>query len=57
VSIKKLNAPDQPSLRLLEDSIKIYPRAVTGVFSRWRWGVVWLTQLVFYGWKATVPSG
>ena len=49
MSIKKLNAPDQPSLRLLEDSIKIYPRAVTGVFSRWRWGVVWLTQLVFYG--------
>ncbi|MGQ9723861.1 MAG: cytochrome c oxidase accessory protein CcoG [Tepidimonas sp.] len=28
---------------------KIYPRAVTGVFTRWRWALVWLTQLVFYG--------
>jgi cytochrome c oxidase accessory protein FixG len=28
---------------------KIYPRAVTGVFARWRWAFVWLTQLVFYG--------
>jgi cytochrome c oxidase accessory protein FixG len=28
---------------------KIYPRSVSGLFSRWRWGVVLLTQLVFYG--------
>ena len=28
---------------------KIYPRAVTGRFARWRWGFVALTQLVFYG--------
>ncbi len=28
---------------------KIYPRSVGGVFARWRWGFVWLTQLVFYG--------
>lgn len=28
---------------------KIYPRSVQGLFSRWRWGLVWLTQLVFYG--------
>ncbi len=28
---------------------KIYPRAVSGVFARWRWALVWLTQLVFYG--------
>src|SRR5574343_969194 len=28
---------------------KIYPRSVSGLFSRWRWGLVWLTQLVFYG--------
>jgi len=27
----------------------IYPRAVTGFFANWRWAVVWLTQLVFYG--------
>jgi cytochrome c oxidase accessory protein FixG len=28
---------------------KIYPRAVSGVFARWRWAMVWLTQIVFYG--------
>ena len=28
---------------------KIYPRAVTGWFAAWRWGLVWATQLVFYG--------
>jgi cytochrome c oxidase accessory protein FixG len=28
---------------------KIYPRSVTGLFARWRWVMVFLTQLVFYG--------
>ena len=28
---------------------KIYPRSVSGLFSRWRWAMVVLTQLVFYG--------
>jgi len=28
---------------------KIYPRSVSGFFSNWRWGTVFLTQLVFYG--------
>ena len=28
---------------------KIYPRSITGTLSRWRWAMVWLTQLVFYG--------
>ena len=28
---------------------KIYPRSVSGLFSNWRWGMVILTQLVFYG--------
>jgi cytochrome c oxidase accessory protein FixG len=28
---------------------KIYPRTVRGVFTRWRWTMVFLTQLVFYG--------
>ena len=28
---------------------KIYPRSVGGVFARWRWGFVWLTQVLFYG--------
>ncbi|MBL8302310.1 MAG: cytochrome c oxidase accessory protein CcoG [Ideonella sp.] len=28
---------------------KIYPRAVTGWFVAWRWALVWITQLAFYG--------
>jgi cytochrome c oxidase accessory protein FixG len=28
---------------------KIYARAVSGWFARWRWATVWATQLVFYG--------
>ena len=34
---------------MYEKQAKIYPRAVSGVFARWRWAMVWLTQLVFYG--------
>lgn len=36
-------------LSLYQKQEKIYPRAVTGRFARWRWVMVWLTQLVFYG--------
>jgi cytochrome c oxidase accessory protein FixG len=28
---------------------KIYPRSVQGIFAKWRWFMVVLTQLVFYG--------
>jgi cytochrome c oxidase accessory protein FixG len=28
---------------------KIYPRSVTGLFNNWRWAMVFVTQLVFYG--------
>jgi cytochrome c oxidase accessory protein FixG len=28
---------------------KIYARAVSGWFAGWRWGLVWFTQLLFYG--------
>jgi len=28
---------------------KIYARAVSGWFAGWRWGLVWATQLLFYG--------
>ncbi len=34
---------------LYEIRAKIYPRSVTGRFARWRWIMVWVTQLVFYG--------
>ncbi|WOB06050.1 cytochrome c oxidase accessory protein CcoG [Piscinibacter gummiphilus] len=34
---------------LFEKQKKIYPRSVTGTFANWRWAMVWLTQIVFYG--------
>ncbi len=34
---------------LFEAQTKIYPRSVSGLFVKWRWGLVFLTQLVFYG--------
>jgi cytochrome c oxidase accessory protein FixG len=40
---------DADMVALYEAHKKIYPRSVSGVFSRWRWALVFLTQLVFYG--------
>ena len=40
-------ADDEVSL--YEVRRKIHPRAVHGWFAAWRWTLVWLTQLVFYG--------
>lgn len=34
---------------LYERRRKIQPRSVQGLFARWRWALVWITQLVFYG--------
>ena len=34
---------------LFQKQQKIYARAVTGLFSTWRWSLVWATQLLFYG--------
>ena len=45
----------EPSLQgesvasLYEAQKKIYPRSISGVFARWRWVMVVITQLVFYG--------
>jgi len=36
-------------ISLYEVRQKIYPRAVRGRFAAWRWGLVWATQIVFYG--------
>ncbi len=36
-------------ISLYESHQKIYPRSVSGFFSRMRWATVFLTQLVFYG--------
>ncbi len=40
---------DAEMVSLYEAHKKIYPRSVSGLFSRWRWALVFLTQIVFYG--------
>ena len=40
---------DEEMVSLYESQQKVYPRSVSGLFTRWRWGFVFLTQLVFYG--------
>ncbi len=42
-------AAEELEQSLYEVRQKIYPRAVRGWFAGWRWSLVWLTQLVFYG--------
>ncbi len=42
-------ADEALTVSMYEKKAKIYPRAVTGLFARWRWIMVWLTQAVFYG--------
>ncbi len=47
----------QPSVRrkvieikpVFDPEAKVYPRSISGAFTRWRWVFVWLTQIVFYG--------
>ncbi|MFC5520982.1 cytochrome c oxidase accessory protein CcoG [Polaromonas jejuensis] len=34
---------------LYQSEQKIYARSVSGWFNQWRWAMVWVTQLVFYG--------
>jgi cytochrome c oxidase accessory protein FixG len=40
-------APATGSLYVSE--AKIHPRAVHGWFAAWRWALVWLTQIIFFG--------
>ena len=42
-------ADDEIEISLYAARQKIYPRSVSGLFSKWRWVLVWLTQIVFYG--------
>ena len=41
--------PEGEMFSSFEAHKKIYPRSVSGVFSKWRWGLVLLTQWFFYG--------
>ena len=43
------STPDQETVSLYAAHKKVYPRSITGLFARWRWVMVFLTQLIFYG--------
>jgi cytochrome c oxidase accessory protein FixG len=34
---------------VFDPDAKVYPRSISGAYTRWRWILVWLTQIVFYG--------
>jgi cytochrome c oxidase accessory protein FixG len=37
------------TVSLYAKHVKIQPRSIDGVFARWRWVLVWVTQVLFYG--------
>ncbi len=42
--------PDEgATVWLYEAQKKVYPRSISGLFTRWRWFFVFATQLFFYG--------
>jgi len=49
-TIPIINDPAQPVTRsLYEPHQKIYPRNISGFYKNWRWTMIWITQIVFYG--------
>ena len=48
-SVSAADGGEEVMVSLYAAHQKIYPRSVSGLFSNWRWGMVFLTQLVFYG--------
>jgi polyferredoxin len=52
IPIRELGADagdDTRFVSMYQKAPDIYPRAVKGWFAAWRWAMVWLTQLFFYG--------
>jgi cytochrome c oxidase accessory protein FixG len=49
-STSALDAPNETTvINLYAAAEKIYPRSTFGLFTKWRWVMIWLTQIVFYG--------
>jgi len=42
-------SPNEVVINLYAAAEKIYPRSTFGFFTKWRWVMIWLTQLFFYG--------
>lgn len=49
-NVAEIKAPlKEVVISLYEAQEKIYPRSIFGFFAKWRWVMIWLTQLFFYG--------
>lgn len=44
-----MNQTTETFISLYQKPKKIYPRKVSGFFTSWRWLLIWLTQIFFYG--------
>lgn len=47
--VQKIDPTESAVINLYAAAEKIYPRSTFGFFTKWRWVMIWLTQLVFYG--------
>ncbi len=45
----EIDDSEESVISLYEAHNKIYPRTTSGYFTNWRWVMVWVTQIVFYG--------
>ncbi|MDP8568687.1 cytochrome c oxidase accessory protein CcoG [Methylophilus aquaticus] len=49
-AVKETTIPvEEVVFSLYKSADKIYARSVSGLFDKWRWLMVWVTQLFFYG--------
>ncbi|WP_081977130.1 cytochrome c oxidase accessory protein CcoG [Methylotenera versatilis] len=48
-TLEKTTPLTEVVISLYEAQEKIYPRSTSGFFTKWRWVMIWLTQLFFYG--------
>lgn len=49
-SSEQQSAPvNEAVISLYASHNKIYPRSTFGFFTKWRWAMIWITQIVFYG--------
>lgn len=46
---EKSVAVNEVVISLYASQDKIYPRSTFGFFTKWRWVMIWITQIVFYG--------
>ena len=46
---EKTASTNEVVISLYKAQDKVYPRSVSGFFTKWRWVIIWLTQLFFYG--------